>query len=142
MRRVEREQRADQGNSTIDPESSRSRKLERKDESTVEKEPEFKVDLRIERIAQDVILKDEERMSKIQEVGEKLRNDSRMKSILEDLGKPENSIKSSEESSRIIDEMGNIELYELGRMCRKVQCHSCWTHLLEGLAVLDLMKQQ
>ena len=37
---------------------------------TVEKEPEFKVDLRIEGIAHDVILKDVERMGKIQEVAE------------------------------------------------------------------------
>ena len=43
----------------------------------------------------------------------KIRNGSRTKSILEDLGKPENSMKFSEESSRIIHEMGNIELYEL-----------------------------
>ena len=57
VRRAEREQREDQSNSTNDPESSRTRKLERKDESTVEKEPEFKVDLRIEGIAHDVIFK-------------------------------------------------------------------------------------
>ena len=39
-----------------------------------------------------------------------------------------------EESSRIIHEMGNIELYELGQMTRTVQCYSCWKHLPEGLA--------
>ena len=115
-------------------ESSRSRKLERRDESTVEKQPQFEVDLRIEGIAQDVILKDEERMGKIQEVVGKLRNGSRTKSILKDLGKPEKTMKFSEESSRIILEMGNIELYELGQMTRTVQCHSCWKHLPEGLA--------
>ena len=64
---------------------------------------------------QDVILKDEERMGKIQEAVEQLRKGSRTKSILEDLGKPENSLKFSEESSRIMHEMGNIELYELDR---------------------------
>ena len=57
--------------------------------SLVEKEePEFKVDLRLEGIAQEVILKDEERMGQIREVVEKRRNGSRTKSILEDLGKP------------------------------------------------------
>ena len=72
VRRVEGEQREDRGNPTNDPESSQSRKLERRDESTVEKEPKIKVDLRIEGIAQDVILKDEERMGKIQEVARNL----------------------------------------------------------------------
>ena len=125
MRRVEREQRGDQGNSTNEPESSRSRKLERRDESIVEKEPEFKVDLRHEGIAQDVILKDEERMGTIQEVVENLRKGSRTKSIREDLRKQENSTIFSEESRRIIHEMGNIELYELGQMTSTVPCHEC-----------------
>ena len=40
--------------------------------SPVEKEePEFEVDLRIEGVAQDAILKDEERMGKIQKVADK-----------------------------------------------------------------------
>ena len=43
-------------------------------------------------------------------------------------------MKFNEESSRIVHEMGNIELYELGQMTRTVQCHSCWKHLPEGLA--------
>ena len=38
----------------------------------------------------------------------------------------------SEESSRTIHEIGNIELCELGQMT--VQYYSCWKHLLEGLA--------
>ena len=37
----------------------------------LKKESEFKVDIRIEGIAQDVILEDEERMGKIQEEVEK-----------------------------------------------------------------------
>ena len=74
MQRVQREQSQDQGNPTDDPEIFRSRKLERRAESTVKKEPEFKVDLRIEGIAQDVILKDEERMGKIQVVMAHARN--------------------------------------------------------------------
>ena len=61
-------QREEQGNPTGNPGLQSARKLERIAESLVEKEPEFKVDLRIEGIAQDVILKDEERVGKIQEV--------------------------------------------------------------------------
>ena len=73
------------------------KKLKWSTESTVEKEPEFKVDLRIEGIAEDAIFKDEERMGKIQVVVVgKLRNGSRTRSILEDLGKPEISLRFSE----------------------------------------------
>ena len=57
----------------------------RRDESTVEKEPRFKVDLRIEGIAHDVILKDEERKGKNQEAVGNLRKGSHTKSIREDL---------------------------------------------------------
>ena len=59
-------------------------------------------------------------MGQIQEVVETLRNGSRTKSILEDLGKPENPVKFSEESSRTIHELGNIELHELGQIPRTV----------------------
>ena len=94
--RVEREQRRDQGNSTNDPQSSRS-------ESAVEKEPQFKVDLRIGGIAQDVILKDEERTVKIREVVKKAKRWFIHEICSGRSGKnPENSRKISEESSRII----------------------------------------
>ena len=36
---------------------------------------------------------------------------------------PENSLIFSEESSRVIHEMGNIALYELGHMFSTIQCH-------------------
>ena len=45
---------------------------------------------------------------------------------------PENSLKFSEESSRIIHEMDNFELYELGQISRTVQCHSCLNEALAG----------
>ena len=41
----------------------------------------------------------------------------------------------SEESRRIIYELGNIELYELGQMSTTIQCHSCYKHMLEELKV-------
>ena len=61
-RKVEGEQKEDQGNSTEDPETSRIRNLYARSESTVEEKPEFEVDVRIDGIVHDVILKDEERM--------------------------------------------------------------------------------
>ena len=72
-------------------------------------------------------------MGKIQEAVEKLSGGSYTKSTREDLGKPENFMKFSEESSHGIHEMGNIELYQLGQISRTVHCHSCLKHIPEGL---------
>ena len=59
----------EQGNPTDNPELPSARKLKRSAESHLEKEePEFKVDLRIEGIAQDVIFEDEKRMGQIQRI--------------------------------------------------------------------------
>ena len=100
-------QTEEQGNRTDIPGPPGVRKLKRSTESHVEKEePEFNIDLRIEGIAQDVILEDER-------IGQ-------TKSILEDLGKPENSMKFSE-SSRTIHKLANIELHELGQISRTVK---------------------
>ena len=54
-------------------------------------------------------------MGQIQEVVEKFGKGSHTKSLREDLRKPENSMIFSEESSRIIHELGNSELYEFGQ---------------------------
>ena len=67
----------------------------------------------------------------------KLRNVFRTQSVFEDMGKPENSMKFSEESSRTIHEMDNIELHELGQISRTVQCYSCLNHILEELTAKD-----
>ena len=59
----------DHGTPTDNPETPCTWKQMRSAESPVEKEePEFKVDLRIEGIAQDVIPEDEERMDNIQKL--------------------------------------------------------------------------
>ena len=102
----------------------------RSTESLVEKEePEFKVDLRIEGIAQDVILEDEERMGHMQKVKEWYYElDPVPNQLLKIWEKPEKSINFSEESSRTIHELGNIELHELGQISRTVQCQSCLQH--------------
>ena len=123
------------GNSTEESETSRSRTLLRSDVPNiahVEEKLEFKVDLRIEGIAHEVILKDEERLGQIQVVVEKMRTGSYTKCIREDRRKPENSLIFSEETRRIIHELGNLELYELGQMSSTIQCHSCYKHLPEG----------
>ena len=110
-----------------------TRKLERTAESPVEKEPEFKVDLQNRRNCTRCNRERWRASGKHPRSRGKFRNGSRSKSILEDLGKPENSMKFSEESSRTIHELGNIELYELGQISRTVQCHACLKHVPEGL---------
>ena len=62
-----------------------------------------------------------------------MRNGPRATSIIEDLEKPDKSIKFGEQSSRTIHELGNIELHELGQISRTVQCHSCLKHIPAGL---------
>ena len=62
---VKEEMKNNPGNSTEESETSRNRKVLRSDVPNiahVEEKLEFKVDLRIEGIAHDVILKDEERL--------------------------------------------------------------------------------
>ena len=118
---------------TDNPEPPSIWKQMRSAESPVEKEePELKVDFRIEGFAQDVILEDDERMVKIKKMVDKLRTGYHTKSSTEDVG-AEKSIKFSEESSRTINELGHIELHELGQISRTVQGQSCLKHIPEGL---------
>ena len=94
-------------------------------EPTEEKEePEFEVDLRIEGIAQDAILKDEERMGNLKEVVGKLKIGCQPK---------RKSYRFDKKESQKIFEQGNIELHELGQISRTVQCNSCLKHLPDGL---------
>ena len=103
----------DQGNSANDPKWSRSRKLERRDESTVEKEPE------IQNRPQNWRNCTRCDLEKWRANGENPRSSGRLKKWLtHDIysWRSENTQKTlmifREESSRIIHEMGNIELYE------------------------------
>ena len=80
-----------------------------------------------------MILENEERMDNIQEVVDKLRTGHHTKSIIEDLGKAEKSIKFTRESSRPIHELGNIELRDLGQNSRTVQRQSWLKHTPERL---------
>ena len=85
----------------------------------------FKIDLRIEGIPKDAVLEDQEGMSQIHEVGDKLRTGYQTESIINDLEKKGTSNMFSEASRRTIKELGNVELYELGEMSKTVQCATC-----------------
>ena len=100
------------GNTTEDPGSSSFRKLERNSVSLVDRKPKFEIDLREEGVPQDTIMKDEEQMKEINKKLEKLKIGSCTTSIRNNLKKKGDMI-FSEESSRLIYEMGNLELIEL-----------------------------
>ena len=60
-------------------------------------------------------------------VVENWRNGYRTKSIVDDLGKAETSIKFSEEPSRTIHKFGNIELHELGQNIQNESANLAWS---------------
>ena len=113
---VQRVQREEQGHPTDNPELRSARKLERSAESLVEmEEPDFKVDLRIEGVAHNVILKDVERMlkNKTEVVENEVLVHTRNLSLRS--GKTRKLfLKFSEESSRIIRELGQQRIVGVG----------------------------
>ena len=66
----------------------------------MEEETAFQVDLRIQGVPQDAALEDQERLSKIQEVADKLRTGHQTESIIGDLVKKGKFNRFSKESKR------------------------------------------
>ena len=106
-------------------------KLVRATEHSVQKQPEFENDLRPVGVRQDAIFEDEVQMKEINEKLVKLKSGSCPKSIRDDL--KDDNLTFGEESSRVIYEMGNMELIELRRTTDTVQSHSCLSHVPTGL---------
>ena len=117
--------------SLCDDVSTSTRRLVRDPEPAVEKKPQFEIDLRVEGVSQGGILQDEEKMKEINEKLEKLKMGSGTKSIHNDLSKGRMIFR--EETSRAINEMGNMELIELKQTSATMQCLSCLEHVPEGL---------
>ena len=107
---------------TTDDQTS-TRRLVRDLEPAVEEKPQFEIDLRVEGVSQDAILQYEEKMTEIHKKLEKLRIGSCTTSIRNDLSK--GNVICSEESSRAVYEMGNMELIELRQTSATIQCPSC-----------------
>ena len=84
-------------------------------ESADEEKPRFEIGLQEEGVLEDVILKDEEQRKEINEKLEKLKSCSCTKSIREDLKKESVDMTFSEESRSVIFDLGNVELFELGK---------------------------
>ena len=103
--------------------------------SSVEERPKFEIDLRVAGVSQDAILKDEQQMKEINNTLERLKrlkSGSCTKSIRDDQ-KKQGDMMFSEESSRVIHEMGNMELIELVQISVIIQCHAWLNHFPERL---------
>ena len=116
------------GNPTDD--QTRTRRIVQDFEPIVE-EPQCEIDLRVEGVSQDAILRDEAKVNEINEKFEKLKVGSRTKSVRDDLSK--GNMIFSEESSQAIYEMCNMELIEVKQTSATIQCSSCLKHVLEGV---------
>ena len=105
--------------------------------NVVREEDSFQVDLRVHRVSQDSIYKDEERMTKIQTLVGKLQDGYRTKSI---------SNTFSEASRLTIKEMGNIELYESCETFRtipkKEQSTAYWNMSYASLEQTEKIKNE
>ena len=94
------------------------------------KKPQFEIDLR-KGVSQDAISQDEAKMSEINAKLEKSKMGSSAKSIRNDLSK--GKMIFSEETSRVIYEMGNMELLELKQTTATIHGPSFLTHVPKGL---------
>ena len=99
---------------------------------SVREKDSFQVDLRVHGVSQDAIYKDEERMTRIQTLVDKLQDGYGTNSIISDLEEKGFSNTFSEASRRTFKEMGNIESYEGGETFRTIQCQSCLKFSTEG----------
>ena len=79
MQGVQNEDRENKGDTTEN--SVLTGKPVRDTASSVEEQPTFEIDLRVEEVSQDAILKDEEQMKKINDTLEKLNSGSCTKSV-------------------------------------------------------------
>ena len=84
------------------------------------------------------MLKDEERMSEIQELVVKMRTGYQIESIVADLGKKGKFNRFSEASKRTVRELGNVALYELGAISMTVQCQACLKIRTRGITLLPM----
>ena len=102
-------------------------------EPAVEQKLQFEIYLRVEGVSQDAILQDEEKMKEINKKLEKLKSGSCTKSIRNDLSK--SNMIFSEELSRALHEMGNMNVIELRQTSATTRCPSCLKHVPEALNV-------
>ena len=79
----------------------------------------------------------ENHMKEINGILKNLRIGSNAESIRGDLSREDGDFTFSEISQCIIHEMGNVELFELGKTTATVQCQSCYHYVLEGIVFCE-----
>ena len=109
-----------------------TRKLVRDSEPVVDKKPQIEIDVRVEGVSQDAILQDEEKLRQSTKSWKSFKWDQAQNPFVTICRKKGNMI-FSEESSRAIYEIGNMELVELRQTSAAIQCPSCLKHVPEGL---------
>ena len=107
---------------TTDDQTS-TRKLVRNFEPLVDKKPQFEIDLRKEEYLKMLSYKMKRRLNEINEKLEKFKMGLCANSIRNELSK--GKMIFSEETSRAICEMGNMELIALKQTLATLQCLSC-----------------
>ena len=76
-------------------------------------------------VAQNAVLEDQERLTKIQDLVHTLRIQSRTQSVTADLSKTGELNTFSEESQKTFQKLGKIELFELGEVSSNILCPAC-----------------
>ena len=91
-----------------------------------EEKKEFKIDLRVQGIPQKkAVYQDEDRTRRIKRLAHMLQNQSKEKALIRDLQKTDTFNPVSEESEKIIHNLGNVEYFQLCEVSAKTQCSSC-----------------
>ena len=72
-------------------------------------------------------------MGEIDEMLENLRIGFNAESIKQDLSREDGNLTFSKDPRSIISEMGNVELFEVGKTKPIVQCQVCYEHAWEGI---------
>ena len=96
-----------------------------------EQKPDVDIDLRVQGVSQDATLEDEATMREINQQVTKIKAGSNKISIRNDLAN--DGMIFSEESSRAIYEMGNVELIELKHISETTMS-SCLKHVFEDMS--------
>ena len=102
-------------------------------EKSCAEEDLLKIDLRVQGVRQSALLEDQGRMTKIRELVKALRTEYRTESAMADSSETGEFNRFSEDSQKTVPKLGNIDLFELGEVSKKIQCSSCATYWPEGL---------
>ena len=88
-------------------------------------EERCKIDLRVQGVPHKAVLKDEDRTRRMRTLAHTPKSQSRTKALTTDLEKTDTFNQFTEESKKIIHNLGKVELLELCEASANTQCPSC-----------------